>query len=93
MRGHPIEARFPRWLMIPLKDINPDAHHAVFNIALIPGECAGLLLSVELAGAGGAGFCDGQRTIPSHVSQFLAGLRGYRRRSSRSSPACSCMAA
>src|SRR5208337_2178303 len=42
----------------------PDAHHSLRQHCVDPGECAGLRLRAELAGAGRAGLCDGQRHHP-----------------------------
>ena len=78
--------------MIPLKDINPTRTTPFVNIALILANVLVFFYQLSLPARAERAFVMANATIPSHVSQFLAGHAGLQA-ASRSSPACACMAA
>jgi membrane associated rhomboid family serine protease len=63
--------------MIPLKDINPTRTTPFVNIALILANVLVFFYQLGLPARAERAFVMANATIPSHVSQFLAGHAGF----------------
>ena len=63
--------------MIPLKDINPTRTTPFVNLALILANVLVFVYQLSLPARAERAFVMANATIPSHVSQFLAGHAGF----------------
>jgi len=63
--------------MIPLKDINPTRTTPFINIALILANVLVFFYQVSLPARAEQAFVMANATIPTHITQFLAGHEGF----------------